>query len=191
MWEMWFSLINSNLLICRLPAPCCKLLYSLAPSPAPSPRKQFSRGHLKCCLLGLKSSWFPWNKTNSQLSILVSVEKKKFIYIYIYTHTLITGTSLVIQWLRLHASNAGGSGSIPGQWTRSRLVQLRVHLLQLKILPATTKIKDPHRLQPRPGSAKQTNPLQYSCLENPVDRGACQATVHVYITHIHTYGYVT
>jgi len=24
------------------------------------------------------------------------------------------GTSLVVQWLRLHASNAGGVGSIPG-----------------------------------------------------------------------------
>ena len=23
------------------------------------------------------------------------------------------------------------------------------------------------------------HPLQYSCLENPMDRGACQATVHV------------
>ena len=22
------------------------------------------------------------------------------------------------------------------------------------------------------------NPVQYSCLENPMDRGACQATVH-------------
>ena len=22
------------------------------------------------------------------------------------------------------------------------------------------------------------NPLQYSCLENPIDRGACQVTVH-------------
>ena len=22
------------------------------------------------------------------------------------------------------------------------------------------------------------NPLQYSCLENPLDRGACQATIH-------------
>ena len=22
------------------------------------------------------------------------------------------------------------------------------------------------------------NPLQYSCLENPIERGACQATVH-------------
>ena len=23
-----------------------------------------------------------------------------------------------------------------------------------------------------------SNPLQYSCLENPMDKGACQATVH-------------
>ena len=24
----------------------------------------------------------------------------------------------------------------------------------------------------------QGNPLEYTCLENPMDRGACQATVH-------------
>ena len=34
-----------------------------------------------------------------------------------------------------------------------------------------------------PGSGRSPggghgNPLQYSCLENPVDRGACQATIH-------------
>ena len=29
------------------------------------------------------------------------------------------GTSLVVQWLRLQAPNAGASGSIPGQGTRS------------------------------------------------------------------------
>ena len=28
-----------------------------------------------------------------------------------------------------------------------------------------------------PGEANG-NPLQYSCLENPMDRGACKATVH-------------
>ena len=32
-----------------------------------------------------------------------------------------TGTSLVAQWLRLRASNAGGPGSIPGQGTRSHM----------------------------------------------------------------------
>ena len=26
-----------------------------------------------------------------------------------------SGTSLVVQWLRLHTSNAGGRGSVPGQ----------------------------------------------------------------------------
>ena len=34
-----------------------------------------------------------------------------------------------------------------------------------------------------PGSGRSPgggngNPLQYACLENPMDRGACQATVH-------------
>ena len=29
------------------------------------------------------------------------------------------GTSLVVQWVRLHTPNAGGPGSIPGQGTRS------------------------------------------------------------------------
>ena len=29
------------------------------------------------------------------------------------------GTSLVVQWLRLHTPNAGGPGSITGQGTRS------------------------------------------------------------------------
>ena len=35
------------------------------------------------------------------------------------------GTSLVVQWLRLRAPNAGGWGLIPGQGTRSRMPQLR------------------------------------------------------------------
>ena len=40
------------------------------------------------------------------------------------------GTSLEVQWLRLHTSNAGGPGSIPGQGTRSHMPQLRVRMLQ-------------------------------------------------------------
>ena len=31
------------------------------------------------------------------------------------------GTSLVVQWVRLHAPNAGGRGLIPGQETRSHM----------------------------------------------------------------------
>ena len=45
---------------------------------------------------------------------------------------VISGTSLVVQWLRLHAPNAGAQGSIPGQGTRS-------HMPQLKIPCAATK----------------------------------------------------
>ena len=37
----------------------------------------------------------------------------------------ILGTSLVVQWLRFHAPSAGGSGLIPGQGTRSRMLQLK------------------------------------------------------------------
>ena len=35
------------------------------------------------------------------------------------------GTSLMVQWLRLHAASAEGPVSIPGQGTRSRMPQLR------------------------------------------------------------------
>ena len=38
---------------------------------------------------------------------------------------LAAGTSLLAQWLRLWAPNAGGPGSIPGQGTRSPILQLR------------------------------------------------------------------
>ena len=47
----------------------------------------------------------------------------------------LTRTSLVVQWLRLHAPNAGDPGLIPGQGTRS-------HMPQLKIPHAATKIED-------------------------------------------------
>ena len=35
-------------------------------------------------------------------------------------------TFLVVQWLRLCTPNAGGLGLIPGQRTRSHMLQLRV-----------------------------------------------------------------
>ena len=37
----------------------------------------------------------------------------------------IAGTSLVVQWLRLHDPKTGDSGSIPGQGTRSDMPQLK------------------------------------------------------------------
>ena len=45
-------------------------------------------------------------------------------------------TSLVVQWLRLRAADAGGLALIPGQGTGS-------HMLQLKIRHVAMKIKDP------------------------------------------------
>ncbi|TEA36862.1 hypothetical protein DBR06_SOUSAS44310005, partial [Sousa chinensis] len=41
--------------------------------------------------------------------------------------------SLVVQWIRLHAPNAGGTGLIPGQGTRSHM------RAATKSLHATTK----------------------------------------------------
>ena len=43
------------------------------------------------------------------------------------------GTSLVVQWLRLCAPNAGGLGSIPGQGTKFHMLQLRVHMPQPRL----------------------------------------------------------
>ena len=48
-------------------------------------------------------------------------------------YKIILGTSLVAQWLSLHAPNAGGPGLIPGQGTRSHM-----HAAT-KSLHATTK----------------------------------------------------
>ena len=59
------------------------------------------------------------------------------------------GTSLVVQWVRLHAPNAGGPGLIPGRGTRFRIrlhaatesshAATKVRTPQLKILHAATK----------------------------------------------------
>ena len=49
------------------------------------------------------------------------------------------GTSLLVQWLRLQAPNAGGLGLIPGHGTRSHRLQLRICMPQLKIPHAATK----------------------------------------------------
>ena len=55
--------------------------------------------------------------------------------------SVLAGTSLVVQWLRLCTPNEGGLGSNPGQGIRSHVLQLRVHMPQLKIPHATMKIE--------------------------------------------------
>ena len=44
---------------------------------------------------------------------------------------------------KLHSPNAGGLGLIPGQGTRSHMLQLRVHMPQLKTPHATRKTQVP------------------------------------------------
>ena len=53
----------------------------------------------------------------------------------------------MVQWLRLRTPKAEGPGLIPGQGSRSHVLQLRVHTPQLKI-PS---------LQLRPGVAKSVS----------------------------------
>ena len=50
----------------------------------------------------------------------------------------------MVQWLRLHAPNAGSPGSISGQGTRSHVLQPRVCMSQLKILLPSTKMEELH-----------------------------------------------
>ena len=82
-------------------------------------------------------SWrfiFPCNF--NALNICTRVAKfKKF------TLKALVGTSLLVQWLRLHVSNARSPGSIPGEGTRFYMPQLRVCMSQRrsKIRRATTK----------------------------------------------------
>ena len=40
----------------------------------------------------------------------------------------------MVQWLRFYASNRGGLGLIPGQGSRSHMLQLRIRMSQLKIM---------------------------------------------------------
>ena len=63
------------------------------------------------------------------------------------------GISLLVQWLRLPVPHPGGLGSIPGQGTRSLMLQLRVCMLQLKSHMPQLK-KRSCMLQLRPAVAK-------------------------------------
>ena len=54
------------------------------------------------------------------------------------------GASLMVQWLRFHAPNAGGLGSIPGQGTRSHMPRLRVPVKEkVKVAQSCPTVCDP------------------------------------------------
>ena len=50
---------------------------------------------------------------------------------------------MVLQWVRLHASNAGGLGLILGQGTKSHMPQLRACMSEPMIPCAVKEIEDP------------------------------------------------
>ena len=101
----------------------------------------------------------PWTQPGSPDYPFREVLSSRFLLYSALSHRLATsaleanidekvGTSLVVQWLRLHAPNAGGPGSIPGQAARS-------FMLQLKIMHATAKTEDlTCRKQAPPGTAE-------------------------------------
>ena len=47
-----------------------------------------------------------------------SCKRQKFTQCMVCTKNQGIGTSMAVQWLRLHASRAGGAGSIPGWGSR-------------------------------------------------------------------------
>ena len=85
--------------------------------------------------------------------------------------------SLLIDWFSCSLVDGKGLILLPG----SKLKGTSLVMLVVKNLPANTG--DIRNLGSVPGSGRSPggghgNPLQYSCLENPKDRGACWATVH-------------
>ena len=62
-------------------------------------------------------------KVSSECLLRTMLEKKKKNHV---------GTSLVVQWLTLQVSNAGGPGFIPDQGTRAHILQLRPGAAKLK-----------------------------------------------------------
>ena len=87
------------------------------------------------CGLGSLESERLWrSSSSSSCTVLGKLWNSSFLH-----STIISGTSLVVQWLRLRAPNVGGPGLIPGQGTRSHILQLRVCMLQLKIPHAATE----------------------------------------------------
>ena len=93
---------------------------------------------------------------------------------------------MVIQWL---GPNAGGPDLIPGQGTRSHMPQLRVHLLHLKILCATTKtpcsqINSFLNQLPKKklfSKLKETIPIENSAPKSQYNKWKRQAPKHIVI----------
>ena len=55
-------------------------------------------------------------------------------------------TSLVVQWLRIHASSAGDAGSFPGRGTKILYApQLKIKIVFFKIASSEKRIQQPFK----------------------------------------------
>ena len=77
------------------------------------------------CQAHMPTAYF-WSRCTQQMPQLQHIQNQ-------------TQDSLLVQWLRLPAPNAGGPGSIPGQGTRSHMSQPRVCMLQILHAPTKTQ----------------------------------------------------
>ena len=102
------------------------------------------------------------------------------------------GTFLVVQWRRLCTPNAGVPGSIPGQGTRSHLLQLRVCMSQLRpdlankskfffLIPAFSSVQFSSVAQ---SCLTLCDPMNCSTPGLPVHRQLLEFTQ----THVHWFG---
>ena len=92
-----------------------------------------------------------------------------------------SGSSLVIQSLRFHPPTAGSPGSIPGQGTRSHMLQLRVHKLEWDILSATFKTQHSQINKYLKNKNKQcacSVPKAYLTLHNSMDCSPPGSSLH-------------
>ena len=96
---------------------------------------------------------------------------------------------------RLRAPKAGGPGLIPGQGTRSHMLQLRVHMPQLKISYAATKDSACYNKDQR-ACVPQLSQVSHSVVSDsavPTDCGMPGFPVHYQLlglaqTHVHQVG---
>ena len=86
------------------------------------------QGSLGCCS--------PWGHKELDTTEWLKNNNKEHYHVAYLKKYVLLGTSLVVEWLRLHASSAEVPGHIPGQGTRS-------YVLQLKCSHVTKKTEDP------------------------------------------------
>ena len=90
-------------------------------------RAKGSHPHQQCWVDGYKYKQQQQDESRS----LPHTEQKKQFQVDYHSENESWGTSMVVQWLRLQVPHAGDPGVIPGQGTRSPMLQLRPSHIQI------------------------------------------------------------